>query len=174
LGICGLTNWLFVDAQLLRENTVLETAEALIQKTPGVLGGEACIRYHRIAVWMIVNSRQLGMTDENVVKEYPSLTAADLDACWDYYRDHPVEIERAIWFNDIAANVEDGVSPAAWVVVEGILLGLKDGEIRCAFEPPLSSDDLNAAWSAYRADPLGIGMKKMRQYLAWSGKNIDV
>jgi len=128
-----------------------------IQKTPNVCGGDARVRNTRIPVWLIVNARRLGGTDAGLLADYPALSQADLDACWDYYRDNPIEIERGIWFNDTAANVPDGVSPPAWVLVSGRLLGLADDEIREAFEPPPSAADLAAAWAAYRADPARVG-----------------
>jgi len=37
-----------------------------IRKTPGVIGGDACIGKTRIAVWMLVNARKLGMTDKEI------------------------------------------------------------------------------------------------------------
>jgi uncharacterized protein (DUF433 family) len=127
-----------------------------IQKTPGVGGGDARIRNTRIPVWLIVNARRLGATDARLLEDYPGLTPADLDACWDYYHEHPIEIEQGIWFNDTAANVPDGTPPAPWLVVSGRLLGLGDDEIRQSFVPPLTVEDLAAAWAAYRADPAQI------------------
>jgi uncharacterized protein (DUF433 family) len=128
-----------------------------IQKTPGVCGGDACIRRTRIPVWLIVNARRLGETDAELLDDYPGLTQADLDACWDYYGEHPIEIEQGIWFNDTAANVPDGTPPPVWVLVSGRLLGLTDSEIRESFEPPLAAADLDMAWAAYRADPARVG-----------------
>lgn len=137
-----------------------------VQKTPDVCGGEACIRRTRIAVWMLVMDRKLGATDADVLGQHEGLTQADLDAAWDYYRTNPVEIERAIWFNDTAANVPDGVRPPAWVIVSGRMLGLPDDEIREAFEPPLSPADLDAAWAEYRADPRQVGREVAAHRLA--------
>src|SRR6476646_6512458 len=94
-----------------------------VQKTPGVLGGDARIGDTRIPVWLLVRARKQGTSDTELLDSYPSLTPADLDAGWDYYREHPVEIEQAIWFNDTAADVPDGQVPPAWVVVSGRLLG---------------------------------------------------
>jgi uncharacterized protein (DUF433 family) len=128
-----------------------------IQKTPDVCGGQACIRQTRIAVWMLVMDRKLGMTDAEVLQALPALTHADLDAAWDYYRANPVEIEQAIWCNDTAANVPDGVRPPAWVIVSGRLLGLPDDAICAAFQPPLGPADLDAAWAEYRSDPRQVG-----------------
>src|SRR5262249_52763907 len=68
-----------------------------IQKTPGVVGGDACVRTTRIAVWMLVVGRRLGLSDEELTVRYdPPLTQADLDAAWDYYQGHREEIEQAI------------------------------------------------------------------------------
>ncbi len=137
-----------------------------IRKTPNVCGGQACIRQTRIAVWMLVMDRKLGMTDAQVLSSFPTLTQADLDTAWDYYRANPVEIEQAIWFNDTAANVPDGVRPPVWVIVSGRLLGLPDDEIREAFEPPLAQADLDAAWAEYRTDPRRVGRDEAAHRLA--------
>jgi uncharacterized protein (DUF433 family) len=68
-----------------------------IQKTPGVIGGDACVRTTRIAVWMLVVARRLGMTDQELRTRYdPPLTQADLEAAWEYYKNHHEEIEGAI------------------------------------------------------------------------------
>ena len=74
----------------------MSNAEGLIQKTPGVIGGDACIRRTRIAVWMLVEARRLGITDEQLLRDYPGLTREDLDAAWAYHAAHPEEIETAI------------------------------------------------------------------------------
>lgn len=145
----------------------MSTTETLaVQKTPEVCGGSACIRQSRIPVWMLVLDRKLGMSDGDVLNALPSLTPADLDAAWEYYRDNPVEIERAIWFNDTAANVADGVSPPAWIIVAGRLLGIGDDDIQSAFDPPLTASDLDAAWAAYRTDPQQVGREATAHRLA--------
>jgi uncharacterized protein (DUF433 family) len=73
------------------------SAASWIEKTPGVIGGDACVRSTRIAVWMLVGARRLGMSDQELRARYdPPLTQADLDAAGEYYRNHPQEIEQAI------------------------------------------------------------------------------
>jgi uncharacterized protein (DUF433 family) len=73
----------------------------LIRKTPDVLGGEACLGNRRIAVWMVVRGRQLGLTDEELKTHYvPPLSADDLSAAWKYFEENPEEIERAIRRNE--------------------------------------------------------------------------
>lgn len=76
--------------------------EPLIRKTPDVIGGEACIRRSRIAVFMLVEWRQLGRTDAELLTYYPDLTQADLDAAWAYYAGHRDEIDSAIRENNEA------------------------------------------------------------------------
>ena len=73
----------------------------LIQKTPNVLGGEACVGNRRIAVWMLVRARQLGLTDEELKTRYlPPLSEEDLAAAWHYYQENQEEVERAIQRNE--------------------------------------------------------------------------
>lgn len=71
--------------------------EPLINKTPGVVGGDACVGRRRIAVWMLVEARDLGFTDEQLLADYdPPLTRDELDAAWRYADLHPDEIATAI------------------------------------------------------------------------------
>jgi uncharacterized protein (DUF433 family) len=80
----------------------MTSTDALIQKTPGVIGGDACIRRTRIAVWMLVNARRLGISDEQLLHDYPGLTQEDLNAAWAYHAAHPEEIETSIRENEEA------------------------------------------------------------------------
>jgi type III restriction enzyme len=72
------------------------TQKKLIQKTPGVCGGNARIRDTRIAVWTLVSFRQQGALDEELLRNYPALTPQDLEAAWSYYEEHPEEIDQVI------------------------------------------------------------------------------
>jgi uncharacterized protein (DUF433 family) len=73
-----------------------------ISKKPDYCGGDACIRDTRVPVWVLVNYRRLGGSDADILRAYPSLTAADLEVAWDYVAAHREEID-----DDIRAN-EDG------------------------------------------------------------------
>jgi len=74
---------------------------APIRKTPGVLGGDACVGNRRIAVWMLVQAKRLGLRDEQLRTDYePPLTQAELDAAWDYHEKHREEIDQAIRDNE--------------------------------------------------------------------------
>ena len=71
-----------------------------VQKTPGVCGGRACIRNTRITVWGLVNSRRLGLSDEDMLRNIVGLSPEDLHAAWDYYRAHTAEIDQDIRENE--------------------------------------------------------------------------
>jgi uncharacterized protein (DUF433 family) len=74
-----------------------------IQVTAGVCGGHPCIRNTRIPVWTLVAFRQQGADDQELLRNYPTLTQDDLTAAWAYYKQHPEECDRAI-----AAVDQDG------------------------------------------------------------------
>ena len=71
-----------------------------VSKTAGIQGGEACIDGTRIPVWILVNYRRLGGSDSDLLRDYPSLTTADLEAAWEYAAAHADEIDRAIRENE--------------------------------------------------------------------------
>ena len=73
-----------------------------IEKIPGVCGGDACIIRTRIPVWLLVNWKKLGLTDEELLADYPSLRPQDLENVWAYYNEHYEEIESNIRENNEA------------------------------------------------------------------------
>jgi uncharacterized protein (DUF433 family) len=90
-------------AQLLRL-VVQELDDAFpgIDSTPGVCGGEACIVRTRIPVWVLEQSRRLGVSEEELLRSYPTLRAEDLVNAWSYVRSHRSEIEDDIQANESA------------------------------------------------------------------------
>ena len=73
-----------------------------IMKTVGVCGGDACIAGTRIPIWVLVNARHLGISESQLLYDYPTLTATDLANAWIYAEVNSEEIETAI-----AENEED-------------------------------------------------------------------
>lgn len=67
-----------------------------IEKTPGVVGGDACIVRTRIPVWALENYRRLGWSEATILDNFPTLRAADLVNAWAYADAHRDEIDRAI------------------------------------------------------------------------------
>jgi uncharacterized protein (DUF433 family) len=76
--------------------------QSWVQKTPGVCGGDACIRNTRITVNGLVNYRRLGCSDQRILELIQGLTPEDLAAAWDYYAKHSAEIDEAIRLNEEA------------------------------------------------------------------------
>ena len=77
-------------------------AESRITKTPGVCGGDACIRGTRLAVWGLVEWRRLGWDEARFLDAYPQLTKDDLAAAWEYAEANAEEITRSIRENEEA------------------------------------------------------------------------
>ena len=47
-----------------------------------------------------MNSRRLGAADEQILENIVGLTPEDLHAAWEYYREHPAEIDEDIRDNE--------------------------------------------------------------------------
>ena len=73
-----------------------------IEFDPRVCGGSARVAGTRIPVWSLENWRRLGSSDEEILRNFPSLQAADLINAWRYAGKHTLEIEREIQENDAA------------------------------------------------------------------------
>jgi uncharacterized protein (DUF433 family) len=80
----------------------LGTVTPGIESDPGVCGGEPCIVRTRIPVWVLVQSKRLGMSEADILKSYPTLRAEDLVNAWAYERMHREEIDRQIAENEKA------------------------------------------------------------------------
>ena len=73
-----------------------------VEKTAGVVGGEARIVRSRIPVWLLENYRRLGWDDETILQNYPTLQIWDLQNAWAYVNANLAEIERTIQENEDA------------------------------------------------------------------------
>ena len=73
-----------------------------IDSDPAVCGGEACISRSRIPVWLLVQARDQGLSEAELLRSFPTLRAEDIVNAWSYYRAHRDEIERAIHDNEAA------------------------------------------------------------------------
>jgi uncharacterized protein (DUF433 family) len=69
-----------------------------VEKTPGVVGGAACVVRTSILVWAVENYRRLGWSEARVLENYPVLRAADLVNT--YADAHSDEIEEEIRANE--------------------------------------------------------------------------
>lgn len=68
-----------------------------IEITPGVCGGKPRIAGHRIKVQdIVIWSEEMGMSPDEILYHYPSITLADIYAALAYYHDRREEIRRQI------------------------------------------------------------------------------
>ncbi len=80
--------------QLLTQSLVTAPADAAKPVSSGA--GEARIGDTKIAIWELVNAKELGCSDADLLQIYPQLTALDLANAWDYAEANADEISRTL------------------------------------------------------------------------------
>lgn len=73
-----------------------------IESRPGVCGGEACIAGTRIPVWILEKARQIGTSEAELLRAFPTLRREDLAHAWAYVSSHKQGIKRDIKRNENA------------------------------------------------------------------------
>jgi uncharacterized protein (DUF433 family) len=61
--------------------------EGIITFEPGKCGGQPCIRGMRITVYDVLSYLASGMTEEQILADFPYLTREDILACLSYAAD---------------------------------------------------------------------------------------
>lgn len=84
------------------DNMVAQARIQRIASTPGVCGGDPCVRGTRIAVWLLEHRRRLNRSVEQIIASFPFLSKEDVQAAFDYASAHKAEIEL-----QIRENTED-------------------------------------------------------------------
>lgn len=59
----------------------------IITIEPGKRGGKPCIRHMRITVYDVLGWLASGMTKEEILRDFPELTAEDIQACLQFAAD---------------------------------------------------------------------------------------
>lgn len=98
LAIAGLSN--AEKAQLLKRLARDVENFPGIEKSRGVMGSAACVRQTRISVWLLEQARRQGVSEADLLRNYPGLTARDLVNAWEYVSAHTEEIENQIRENE--------------------------------------------------------------------------
>ena len=75
-------------------------ATPIVVATPGVCGGSARIIRTRIPIWTLARMRDLGISEAEILRSYPSLRAVDLVQAWAYAEANRAEIDREIRENE--------------------------------------------------------------------------
>lgn len=69
------------------ENQEVEAVFERISVNPQVLGGKPCVKGTRIAVYMVLELLEDGLTFDQIIQDYyPQLTREDVTACVEYAR----------------------------------------------------------------------------------------
>lgn len=77
------------------QNVVQDLGDAFpgIECREGVCGGDPCIVRTRIPVWVLWRMRQSGVSEADILRSYPTISAEDLANAWHYAHSHAAEIE---------------------------------------------------------------------------------
>lgn len=79
-----------------------------IESQPDVMGGVPCITRTRIPVWLLEQSRRLGTSEADLLRDYPTLTVQDLTNAWNFVYSHRAEIETQIGTNESSQRRPEG------------------------------------------------------------------
>lgn len=71
-----------------------------IDKNQNVCGGDACIIRTRIPIWSLVLYKSKGWSENEILKNFPTLRKSDLYNAWIYYKLNKDEIDKAIQENE--------------------------------------------------------------------------
>jgi uncharacterized protein (DUF433 family) len=86
----------------LHAMSIKVSPSAGIDKTRGVCGGAARIVGTRAPVWQLVEARNAGASEAQILVDFPSLRAEDLVNAWSYEESHRGEIKAQIHKNEVA------------------------------------------------------------------------
>jgi type III restriction enzyme len=76
----------------------------------GVCGGRDTVAGTRIPIWSIIKWYKLGLTVEEVMREFPQLTPSQVHDAFSYYYDNPEEIEKDIQENENESFLREGLN----------------------------------------------------------------
>lgn len=78
----------------------MRSAAKPVERVSGICGGDPCISGTRIPVWVLERSRQLGISIDDILEDYPSISWRQLLAAWQYAEENRSEIEAQIRDNE--------------------------------------------------------------------------
>jgi uncharacterized protein (DUF433 family) len=73
-----------------------------IERSEGVCGGDPRVVRTRIPVWLLAQARRQGLSDDDILRAYPTLRREDLAFAWAYCHLHADEIDEQIRENEAA------------------------------------------------------------------------
>jgi uncharacterized protein (DUF433 family) len=92
-----------------------------IEITPGICGGKPRIAGHRIKVQdIVIWHERMGMSPDEIIYHYPTISLADVYAALTYYHDHREEIRQQIEAGEALARDLQSNKPS---LIQKILKG---------------------------------------------------
>ena len=97
----------------LKKKLMIAVISEHIDITPGICGGKPRIAGHRIKVQdVVIWHEDMGLSPDEIVYHYPSITLADVYAALAYYHDHQYEIRQQIREDESLALEIQGQTPS--------------------------------------------------------------
>ena len=78
-----------------------------ISTQKGICGGRSVIEGTRIPVWSLIKWYKLGMSFEEIMREFSQLNPAQIHDAFSYYYDNQEEIEKDIMDNENEARYRE-------------------------------------------------------------------
>ena len=98
-----------------------------IELTPGICGGKPRITGHRIRVEdIVIWHERFGLSPDEIVSQYPSISLADVYAALSYYHDNFAEIRRQMEDDEIFAREMQSKTPSLVQQKLNTLNGIND------------------------------------------------
>jgi uncharacterized protein (DUF433 family) len=66
--------------------------EGRITVEPGKMGGRPCIRGHRFTVYDLMGYLASGMTEDEIIQDFPFLEKADFKAAYEFFATLPEKV----------------------------------------------------------------------------------
>ena len=74
----------------------IETGHPYVECRPNVQGGRPVVKGSRFPVSSIIQDYRRGLSVEEILREFPSLSPAEIHDALSYYYDHQAEIDQEI------------------------------------------------------------------------------
>lgn len=71
----------------------------IITLEPGKRGGKPCIRGLRITVYDVLSWLADGMSEDEILEDYPELETSDIRACLAFAADRERNVSAIVWWN---------------------------------------------------------------------------
>jgi uncharacterized protein (DUF433 family) len=98
----GLSGVGLAKSQSLPKEDIPQVRHGTIESTPDVCGGSARIAGTRVPVWVLVEARDLGVSEAQLLIDYPALRAVNLVDAWNYASLYSKQIDAEIHRNEVA------------------------------------------------------------------------